>query len=105
MYSKGIYDAIITSSDEEAIEFYQNHDFNENPILNCKYNSIGDVWTNTTKMCYIPPYLTDNSILLSTYYFMIFVIIEFLRQCKVLDHYVSNGSHYKKILTAQIYIE
>ncbi len=60
MLLSGIYDAIVTSSDEEAIEFYLKHGFSENPILNCKYKLIGDAWTNTTKMCYIPPYLADS---------------------------------------------
>lgn len=53
----GPFDAIITSSDANAIEFYEKYGFNDNPIMNSKYKSIGDIWTNTTKMCYVPPYM------------------------------------------------
>ena len=56
----GPFDAIITSSDSNAIEFYEKYGFNDNPILNSKYKSIGDIWTNTTKMCYIPPYMLKS---------------------------------------------
>ena len=50
------YDAIVTSSDLDAIQFYEKYGFSKDPILNSKYWGIGDIWTNTTKMCYIPPY-------------------------------------------------
>jgi hypothetical protein len=56
----GVYDAIVTSSDEDAIQFYLKQGFSDNPILNFKYKMIGDSWTNTTKMCYVPPYSTDT---------------------------------------------
>ena len=52
----GNFDAIVTSSDIEAIKFYEKYGFNIDPILNSKYKFIGDIWTNTTKMCYVPPY-------------------------------------------------
>lgn len=52
----GNFDAIVTSSDLDAIKFYEKFGFNIDPILNSKYKFIGDIWTNTTKMCYIPPY-------------------------------------------------
>jgi hypothetical protein len=52
----GNFDAIVTSSDLDAIKFYEKYGFNIDPILNSKYKFIGDIWTNTTKMCYIPPY-------------------------------------------------
>jgi ribosomal protein S18 acetylase RimI-like enzyme len=52
----GNFDAIVTSSDLDAIKFYEKYGFNIDPILNSKYHMIGDIWTNTTKMCYIPPY-------------------------------------------------
>ena len=52
----GAFDAIVTSSDLDAIKFYEKYGFNIDPILNSKYKFIGDIWTNTTKMCYIPPY-------------------------------------------------
>lgn len=57
------YDAIVTSSDLDAILFYEKYGFSKDPILNSKYSGIGDIWTNTTKMCYIPPYasLTDTN--------------------------------------------
>jgi ribosomal protein S18 acetylase RimI-like enzyme len=57
------YDAIVTSSDLDAILFYEKYGFSKDPILNSKYSGIGDIWTNTTKMCYIPPYasLTDGN--------------------------------------------
>lgn len=56
------FDAIVTSSDLDAIQFYEKFGFSKDPILNSKYWGIGDIWTNTTKMCYIPPYvsLTDE---------------------------------------------
>lgn len=52
----GSFDAIVTSSDTDAISFYEKYSFSLDPILNSKYSNIGDIWTNTTKMCYIPPY-------------------------------------------------
>lgn len=52
----GTFDAIVTSSDLDAIKFYEKYGFNIDPILNSKYKFIGDIWTNTTKMCYIPSY-------------------------------------------------
>ena len=52
----GNFDAIVTSSDLDAIKFYEKYGFNVDPILNSKYKFIGDIWTNTTKMCYVPPY-------------------------------------------------
>lgn len=52
----GHFDAIVTSSDMDAIKFYEKYGFNVDPILNSKYHAIGDIWTNTTKMCYVPPY-------------------------------------------------
>ncbi len=52
----GNFDAIVTSSDLDAIKFYEKYGFNIDPILNSKYKFIGDIWTNTTKMCYVPPY-------------------------------------------------
>jgi len=57
------YDAIVTSSDLDAVLFYEKYGFSKDPILNSKYSGIGDIWTNTTKMCYIPPYasLTDSN--------------------------------------------
>jgi ribosomal protein S18 acetylase RimI-like enzyme len=57
----GKFDAIVTSSDVGAIEFYEKFGFTQNPLLNSKYNDIGDNWTNTTKMCFISPYTTKNS--------------------------------------------
>ena len=53
----GPFDAIITSSDANAVEFYEKYGFHDNPIMNSKYKSIGDIWTNTTKMCFVPPYM------------------------------------------------
>jgi ribosomal protein S18 acetylase RimI-like enzyme len=58
----GAYDAIVTASDLDAIEFYEKYGFSLDPILNSKYSNIGDIWTNTTKMCYIPPYSSTNEI-------------------------------------------
>ena len=52
----GGFDAIVTSSDLDAIEFYEKYGFSVDPILNSKYSDVGDIWTNTTKMCYVPPY-------------------------------------------------
>ena len=71
----GDYDAIITASDQDAISFYRKFGFAEDPILLAKYKysclkypfydvhshrllsrDIGDAWTNTTKMCYLPAY-------------------------------------------------
>ncbi|CAF0978880.1 unnamed protein product [Adineta steineri] len=52
----GDYDAIITASDQGAINFYRKFGFTEDAILLSKYKDIGDCWTNTTKMCYLPPY-------------------------------------------------
>ena len=52
----GIYDAIVTSSDVYATKFYEKYGFNFDHILNSKYANIGDIWTNTTKMCYLPTY-------------------------------------------------
>jgi hypothetical protein len=44
----------------DAIEFYEKYGFSLDPILNSKYSNIGDIWTNTTRMCYIPPYSSTN---------------------------------------------
>lgn len=52
----GNYDAIVTCSDSEAVKFYEKYAFCVDPILNSKYSHIGDIWTNTTKMCFVPPY-------------------------------------------------
>lgn len=52
----GAFDAIITSADTDAVKFYEKFGFSIDPILNSKYYMIGDNWTNTTKMCYVPPY-------------------------------------------------
>lgn len=52
----GHFDAIVTSSDMDAIKFYEKYGFNVDPILNSKYHCIGDIWTNTTKMTFVPPY-------------------------------------------------
>lgn len=52
----GPFDAIVTSSDPDAVQFYEKYSFLSDPILNSKYSHIGDLWTNTTKMCYLPPY-------------------------------------------------
>ena len=52
----GNYDAIVTSSDFDAVSFYEKYSFSKDLILNSKYASIGDSWTNTTRMCYVPPY-------------------------------------------------
>ena len=52
----GSFDAIITSADMDAVKFYEKFDFSIDHILNSKYYMIGDNWTNTTKMCYVPPY-------------------------------------------------
>ncbi|CAF1535472.1 unnamed protein product, partial [Adineta steineri] len=56
----GDYDAIITASDQGAINFYRKFGFTEDAILLSKYKDIGDCWTNTTKMCYLPPYNVIN---------------------------------------------
>lgn len=56
------YDAIVTSSDVDACGFYDKYGFVKDPILNSKYGSIGDIWTNTTKMCFIPPYVGIGSV-------------------------------------------
>lgn len=55
------YDAIVTSSDSEAVHFYEKFGFDDNPVLNAKYKAIGDSWTNTTRMCFIPPYMRQSS--------------------------------------------
>lgn len=52
----GNYDAIVTCSDSNAIKFYEKFSFSIDPILNSKYSHIGDIWTDATKMCYIPAY-------------------------------------------------
>ncbi|UJR08506.1 hypothetical protein I4U23_012772 [Adineta vaga] len=56
----GDFDAIITASDQSAIDFYRKFGFTEDAILLSKYKTIGDCWTNTTKMCYLPPYNIIN---------------------------------------------
>ncbi|CAF0822456.1 unnamed protein product [Adineta ricciae] len=56
----GDFDAIITASDQSAIDFYRKFGFTEDAILLSKYKTIGDCWTNTTKMCYLPPYNVIN---------------------------------------------
>jgi hypothetical protein len=56
----GTFDAVVTSSDSDAISFYEKYSFSVDPILNSRYSTVGDIWTNTTKMCYIPPYLAEN---------------------------------------------
>ncbi|CAF0861475.1 unnamed protein product [Rotaria sp. Silwood1] len=56
----GEYDAIITASDQSAIDFYRKFGFTEDSIILSKYKDIGDCWTNTTKMCYLPPYNVVN---------------------------------------------
>ena len=56
----GSFDAIVTASDPDAVEFYEKYAFLADPILNSKYSHIGDLWTNTTKMCYLPPYSSSS---------------------------------------------
>lgn len=56
----GNYDAIVTCSDSNAVKFYEKFSFSIDPILNSKYFHIGDIWTDATKMCYVPPYVTTN---------------------------------------------
>ncbi|CAF3396990.1 unnamed protein product [Rotaria socialis] len=56
----GEYDAIVTASDQSAIDFYRKFGFTEDAIILSKYKAIGDCWTNTTKMCYLPPYNVVN---------------------------------------------
>ena len=57
----GNFDAVVTCSDSDAVGFYEKHAFSVDPVLNSRYESIGDIWTNTTKMCYIPPYMDFDS--------------------------------------------
>ncbi|CAF0736997.1 unnamed protein product [Brachionus calyciflorus] len=61
----GNYDAIVTCSDNNAIKFYEKYAFSSDPILNSKYSHVGDIWTDATKMCYIPPYFSSNGLDLS----------------------------------------
>lgn len=56
----GNYDAIVTCSDSNAIKFYEKFSFSIDPILNSKYFNIGDIWTDATKMCFIPPYASTS---------------------------------------------
>ena len=51
----GAYDAVVTCADSDAVAFYEKHSFSVDAILNSRYAEIGDIWTNTTKMCYLPP--------------------------------------------------
>jgi len=56
----GDYDVIITAADQNAIDFYRKFGFTDDAIILSKYKDIGDCWTNTTKMCYLPPYNVVN---------------------------------------------
>jgi ribosomal protein S18 acetylase RimI-like enzyme len=57
----GSFDALVTSADPDAVEFYEKYSFVSDAILNSKYAHIGDLWTNTTKMCYLPPYMSNST--------------------------------------------
>lgn len=57
----GSYDAVVTCADSDAVAFYEKHSFSVDAILNSRYADIGDIWTNTTKMCYVPPYEATTS--------------------------------------------
>lgn len=58
----GNYDAIVTCSDTNAVKFYEKFSFSIDPILNSKYSHIGDIWTDATKMCFIPSYASMSEI-------------------------------------------
>ena len=54
----GSYDAVIACSDNEAIKFYEKLGFSVDPILNSKFHSTENYYSDTTKMCFVPPYST-----------------------------------------------
>jgi ribosomal protein S18 acetylase RimI-like enzyme len=57
----GAFDCVTTASDADAVAFYEKYMFQSDPILNSKYAHIGDLWTNTTRLVYLPPYVCSSS--------------------------------------------
>ncbi|XP_078525908.1 uncharacterized protein LOC144798761 isoform X2 [Lissotriton helveticus] len=56
----GLYDAIVTHADSGAVKFFTRCGFSDDIVLNSKFKEFEDDWTNTTMMCYFPPFTKDS---------------------------------------------
>lgn len=56
----GLYDAIVTHADSGAVKFFTRCGFSDDVLLNSKFKEFEDDWTNTTMMCYFPPFTKDS---------------------------------------------
>ncbi|XP_069073341.1 uncharacterized protein [Pleurodeles waltl] len=56
----GLYDAIVTHADSGAVKFFTRCGFSDDILLNSKFKEFEDDWTNTTMMCYFPPFTKDS---------------------------------------------
>ncbi|XP_078658324.1 uncharacterized protein LOC144903782 [Branchiostoma floridae x Branchiostoma belcheri] len=56
----GTYDYLIVHADSSATDFFERFGFSDDVVLNSRFNEFNDQWTNTTMMCYIPPYAGLN---------------------------------------------
>lgn len=52
----GHYNVLLTFADPTAEDFFNRHNFSEDPILTARYQSIVEPWENSTLMAYIPPF-------------------------------------------------
>ncbi|XP_078573733.1 uncharacterized protein LOC144860416 isoform X1 [Branchiostoma floridae x Branchiostoma japonicum] len=56
----GTYDYLIVHADSSATDFFERFGFSDDVVLNSRFNEFDEQWTNTTMMCYIPPYAGLN---------------------------------------------
>ncbi|XP_071954182.1 uncharacterized protein [Antedon mediterranea] len=52
----GIYDSLVVYADPGAVDFFKSFGFKDDIVLNSKYEQLVDNWTNSTMMCYLPPF-------------------------------------------------
>ncbi|XP_070563824.1 uncharacterized protein [Ptychodera flava] len=58
----GQYDAIVVYADHGAVNFFSHYGFSDDIVLNSKFKELADNWTNSTLMCYLPPFTCQNSL-------------------------------------------
>ncbi|XP_077981958.1 uncharacterized protein LOC144436965 [Glandiceps talaboti] len=56
----GHYDAIVVYADHSAVSFFAHYGYTDDIVLNSKYKDLADNWTNSTLMCYLPPFTTQT---------------------------------------------
>ncbi|XP_066297910.1 uncharacterized protein [Branchiostoma lanceolatum] len=56
----GTYDYLIVHADSSATDFFERFGFSDDVVLNSRFSEFDEQWTNTTMMCYIPPYAGLN---------------------------------------------